>query len=122
MPITIGEFEAARPHLLSVAYRMLGSSHDAQDAVQTVWIRASTTRSHAEIENPAGWLRTVVASVCLDELRIRRRRDEAPLRAAAIPAEQLTADEALLRKEGISRAHGVAEPADAAAARRVRSA
>ncbi|CAM5242312.1 MULTISPECIES: sigma-70 family RNA polymerase sigma factor [Streptomyces] len=104
MPITVGEFESARPQLLSVAYRMLGSSHDAQDAVQTAWLRTTTTRSDAEIENPAAWLRTVTARVCLDELRMRRRRNEAPLLAAAVPAEQLTADEALLRKEGISRA------------------
>ncbi|MER6235889.1 sigma factor [Streptomyces clavifer] len=59
MPITVGEFEAARPQLLSFAYRMLGSSHDAQDAVQTAWLRTTTTRSDAEIENPAAWLRTV---------------------------------------------------------------
>jgi RNA polymerase sigma-70 factor (ECF subfamily) len=104
MPITIKEFEAARPQLLSVAYRMLGSSHDAQDALQTAWIRLATTHSDAEIENPAGWLRTVVASVCLDELRIRRRRRETPLLAADIPAAELLADEALLRKDGISRA------------------
>ncbi|MEU6501065.1 sigma factor [Streptomyces californicus] len=63
MPITVGEFEAARPQLLSVAYRMLGSSHDAQDAVQTAWLRTTTTRSDAEIENPAAWLRTVTARV-----------------------------------------------------------
>ncbi len=104
MPITIEEFEAARPHLMSVAYRMLGSSHDAQDAVQTAWLRLATTQSDAEIDNPAGWLRTVVASVCLDELRVRRRRHEAPLPATDVPAEELTADEALLRKDGISRA------------------
>src|SRR3954463_13661562 len=104
MPITIEEFEAARPHLLSVAYRMLGSSHDAQDAVQTAWLRLATTHSEAEIENPAGWLRTIVASVCLDELRNRRRRQETPLLAVDIPAAELMADEALLRKDGISRA------------------
>nr|WP_030121580.1 sigma-70 family RNA polymerase sigma factor [Streptomyces californicus] len=105
MPITVGEFESARPQLLSVAYRMLGSSHDAQDAVQTAWLRTTTTRSDAEIENPAAWLRTVTARVCLDELRMRRRRNEAPLSVSYTHRqEQLTADEALLRKEGISRA------------------
>jgi RNA polymerase sigma-70 factor (ECF subfamily) len=108
MPITAEEFETVRPHLLSVAHRMLGSAHDAQDAVQTAWLRAATARSSPapapSIENPAAWLTTITARICLDELRARRRRDEAPLLADAIPAAGLTADEAVLRAEDVSRA------------------
>ncbi len=104
MPITAEEFETARPRLLSVAHRMLGSAQDAQDAVQTAWLRAATARSSPSIENPAAWLTTVTARVCLDELRARRRRNEAPLLADAVPAADLAADEALLRTEDVSRA------------------
>ncbi|MCX4772455.1 ECF RNA polymerase sigma factor SigJ [Streptomyces sp. ADI92-24] len=104
MPITVEEFEAARPHLLSAAHRMLGSAHDAQDAVQTAWLRAMSARSSPSIENPSAWLTTVIARVCLDELRARRRRNEAPLLAGAVPAAELAADEAVLRTEDVSRA------------------
>ncbi|MGW0641000.1 sigma-70 family RNA polymerase sigma factor [Streptomyces sp. S063] len=105
MPITVQEFENARPRLLSVAHRMLGSSHDAQDAVQTAWLRATAARpTLSPIENPTSWLTTVTARVCLDELRARRRRHEAPLFADAVPAAELAADEALLRTEDVSRA------------------
>ncbi|MEU1349093.1 sigma-70 family RNA polymerase sigma factor [Streptomyces sp. NPDC005795] len=104
MPITAEEFESARPYLLSVAHRMLGSVHDAQDAVQTTWLRTVTARSSPRIENPVAWLTTVTARVCLDELRARRRRNEAPLLAGAIPAAELAADEAMLRTEDVSRA------------------
>ncbi|MFB7554883.1 sigma-70 family RNA polymerase sigma factor [Streptomyces brevispora] len=104
MPITVEEFETARPHLLSAAHRMLGSAHDAQDAVQTAWLRAMTARSSPLVENPSAWLTTVTARVCLDELRARRRRHEAPLLADAIPAAELAADEAVLRTEDVSRA------------------
>ncbi|MFH9132818.1 sigma-70 family RNA polymerase sigma factor [Streptomyces sp. NPDC017524] len=104
MPITVEDFETARPRLLSVAHRMLGSAQDAQDAVQTAWVRAATARSSPQVENPAAWLTTVTARVCLDELRARRRRDEAPLLADAVPATDLAADEAVLRAEDVSRA------------------
>ncbi|MFE2976651.1 sigma-70 family RNA polymerase sigma factor [Streptomyces sp. NPDC059258] len=104
MPITVEEFETARPRLLSVAHRMLGSAQDAQDAVQTAWLRAATARSSPPIENPSAWLTTVTARICLDELRARRRRDEAPLLADALPATDLAADEAALRAEDVSRA------------------
>ncbi|MER5894836.1 sigma-70 family RNA polymerase sigma factor [Streptomyces sp. NPDC001876] len=104
MPITVEEFETARPHLLSAAHRMLGSAHDAQDAVQTAWLRVMTARSSPSIENPSAWLMTVTARVCLDELRARRRRNEAPLLANAVPAAELAADEAILRTEHVSRA------------------
>ncbi|MFI7291662.1 sigma-70 family RNA polymerase sigma factor [Streptomyces anulatus] len=104
MPITVEEFETARPRLLSVAHRMLGSAQDAQDAVQTAWVRAATARSSPPVENPSAWLTTVTARVCLDELRARRRRDEAPLLADAVPAADLAADETVLLAEDVSRA------------------
>ncbi len=71
-------FEANRLHLRAVAYRMLGSRSDVDDAVQEAWLRLS--RSDAgEIENLSGWLTTVVARVCLDMLRSRKSRREEPL-------------------------------------------
>jgi RNA polymerase sigma factor (sigma-70 family) len=71
-------FEANRSHLRAVAYRMLGSVSEAEDAVQEAWLRLS--RSDAgEIQNLGGWLTTVVARVSLDMLRARHRRREDPL-------------------------------------------
>ncbi len=68
-------FESHRERLRGVAYRMLGSLHEADDAVQEGWLRLS--RSGAEgIENLGGWLTTVVARVCLDMLRARKSRGE----------------------------------------------
>ncbi|MGH2831363.1 MAG: RNA polymerase sigma factor SigJ [Solirubrobacteraceae bacterium] len=71
------QFEECRPHLRAVAYRMLGSLSEADDAVQESWLRLS--RSDAgEIENLGGWLTTVVARVSLNTLRSRRTRREEP--------------------------------------------
>src|SRR5262245_59116347 len=67
------EFERHRGHLNRVAYRMLGSTSDAEDAVQEAWLRLSRSDTTA-VENLAGWLTTVVARVCLDVLRARRTR------------------------------------------------
>src|SRR3954452_13885870 len=70
-------FEENRPHLRAVAYRMLGSSGEADDAVQEAWLRLN--RSNAgEIDNLGGWLTTVVARVSLDMLRSRCTRREDP--------------------------------------------
>ena len=71
-------FEDERSRLRGVAYRMLGSLADADDAVQEAWLRLSRTDA-AGIENLGGWLTTVVARVCLDALRARRTRREEPL-------------------------------------------
>jgi RNA polymerase sigma-70 factor, ECF subfamily len=71
-------FEAERPHLRAVAYRMLGSLNEAEDAVQEAWIRLSRSDSD-EIENLGGWLTTVVARISLNTLRARRARPEAPM-------------------------------------------
>ncbi|GAA2374925.1 sigma-70 family RNA polymerase sigma factor [Nonomuraea africana] len=68
-------FEEHRAHLKTVAYRMLGSLSEADDAVQESWLRLSRTDT-SEIENLGGWLTTVVARVCLDMLRSRERREE----------------------------------------------
>ena len=74
----VGHFERHRPHLRAVAYRMLGSLTEADDAVQDTWMRLS--RSGADdIENLGGWLTTIVARVCLNMLRSRNHRREEPL-------------------------------------------
>jgi RNA polymerase sigma factor (sigma-70 family) len=71
-------FEENRSHLRAVAYRMLGSASEADDAVQEAWLRLSRTDTTA-IENLQGWLTTVVARVCLDILRSRASRREQEL-------------------------------------------
>ena len=71
-------FEAHRAHVRAVAYRMLGSLPEAEDAVQEAWLRLSRSDAGV-IENLGGWLTTVVARVCLDMLRSRRSRREEPL-------------------------------------------
>src|SRR6476620_8721359 len=71
-------FEANRNHLRGVAYRMLGSLNEADDAVQEAWLRLSRSDS-GEIGNLSGWLTTVVARVCLDMLRSRKSRREEPM-------------------------------------------
>jgi RNA polymerase sigma factor (sigma-70 family) len=73
-------FEAHRTHLRSVAYRMLGSLSEADDAVQDAWLRLSRSGASG-VENLGGWLTTVVARVCLDMLRVRKSRREEPLDA-----------------------------------------
>src|SRR5918999_555669 len=70
-------FEAHRPHLRAVAYRMLGSLAEADDAVQEAWLHLGRSGAGG-VENLGGWLRTVVARVCLDKLRSRRSRPEEP--------------------------------------------
>ncbi|WP_437738408.1 sigma-70 family RNA polymerase sigma factor [Sorangium sp. So ce1335] len=69
------QLDRARSHLRAVAFRMLGSADDAEDAVQEVWLRASRADLSA-IANVTGWLTTILGRVCLDMLRARRRRGE----------------------------------------------
>ena len=71
-------FEANRPHLRGVAFRMLGSVTEADDAVQEAWIRLSRTDT-SDVENLRAWLTTVVGRVCLNMLRSRKTRREASL-------------------------------------------
>jgi RNA polymerase sigma-70 factor, ECF subfamily len=85
-------FEESRPLLRGVAYRMLGSLSEAEDAVQEAWLRLNRIDT-ATIENLGGWLTTVVSRVCLDMLRSRRSRREQPI------AAQVT-ERSLARGEG----------------------
>jgi RNA polymerase sigma factor (sigma-70 family) len=86
-------FEAHRGHLQAVAYRMLGSLSEADDALQESWLRLSRS-STSDVQNLGGWMTTIVARVCLDMLRSRRSRREEPLEA---PAHDALAD----RAEGV---------------------
>ncbi|MEU3409783.1 sigma-70 family RNA polymerase sigma factor [Streptomyces sp. NPDC006658] len=90
-------FEAHRGHLRAVAYRMLGSAAEAEDAVQEAWVRLSRSGAR-EVDNLGAWLTTVVGRVCLDLLRSRRTRGEEPLDTwqPAPSAERDPADSALL--------------------------
>jgi RNA polymerase sigma-70 factor, ECF subfamily len=90
-------FEADRSRLRAVAYRMLGSLSEAEDAVQEAWLRLSRSQTR-EIENLGGWLTTVVGRVCLDMLRSRQSRREEPLEAH-VP------DPIVSRAEGIDPEH-----------------
>ncbi len=74
-------FDDSRAHLRAVAYRMLGSASEAEDAVQETWLKLSRSDTH-EVANLGGWLTTVVARVCLDMLRSRRSHREEPLTSA----------------------------------------
>ena len=71
------DFEAERPHLLAVAYRMLGSRAEAEDAVQEAWLRYDKARAGGQIHDLRGWLTTITGRICLDVLRSARVRREA---------------------------------------------
>ncbi|HEV2236493.1 MAG TPA: sigma-70 family RNA polymerase sigma factor, partial [Ktedonobacterales bacterium] len=86
------QFEANRGHLRAVAYRMLGSLTEADDAVQESWLRLSRADT-SDIANLGGWLTTVVARVCLDMLRARESRREEPLEARVAEPTATAADE-----------------------------
>jgi len=83
-------FEGHRGHLRAVAYRMLGSASEADDAVQEAWLRLDRADT-GDVQNLGGWLTTVVARVCLDMLRARRSRREEP--HGAQPPEPTLGDE-----------------------------
>lgn len=85
------QFESHRGHLRAVAYRMLGSTSEADDAVQEAWLRFSRADASA-IDNLGGWLTTVIGRVCLDMLRSRASRREESLEASA-PVVWRTANE-----------------------------
>jgi RNA polymerase sigma factor (sigma-70 family) len=74
----VSDFEQHRGHLTAVAYRMLGSVSEAEDAVQEAWLRMDRT-DVTHVQNMRGWLTTVVARICLDMLRSRTARPEQPL-------------------------------------------
>jgi len=91
------QFEAYRTHLRTVAYRMLGSVSEADDAVQESWFRLSRSDTSG-VENLGGWLTTVVARVCLDMLRSRESRHEEPL-------DEHVPDPIVSREDGIDPEH-----------------
>lgn len=76
-------FETERPHLQTVAYRLLGSHVEADDAVQEAWLRLSQSET-SDIQNLGGWLTTVVARISLNMLRARKTRREESLEAAVL--------------------------------------
>ena len=90
-------FEEKRAHLRAVAYRMLGSLSEADDAVQEAWLRLSRSDT-SDVQNLGGWLTTVVARVCLDMLRSRKSRREEPL-GVHVP------DPIVSREDGIDPEH-----------------
>ncbi|WP_433377576.1 sigma-70 family RNA polymerase sigma factor [Actinoplanes sp. CA-142083] len=89
LEILAARFEADRPHLRQVAQRILGSAHEADDAVQEAWVRLSRSDT-SDVGNLTGWLTTVVSRVCLDMLRSRQARREDPAELPVVAAE--TAD------------------------------
>jgi RNA polymerase sigma factor (sigma-70 family) len=80
-----GRFEANRPRLRAVAYRMLGSLSDAEDAVQEAWLHAAAADASG-VTNLEGWFTTILARVCLDMLRSRKSRREEPLEPGSLDA------------------------------------
>jgi RNA polymerase sigma-70 factor (ECF subfamily) len=98
------QFEGHRRHLHSVAFHLLGSAADADDAVQSAWLKASRADFTA-VDNLAGWLTTITARTAVDQLRARARRGEQPLPETLDhgPAA-LAAEEEALRSEAVSRA------------------
>ena len=96
-------FLAERPRLLSIAHRILGSIHDAEDAVQTAWLRMQTS-SGVAIDSVPAWLTTVVTRVCIDQLRERSRRETLADAPAIHSDAALAADEAFLLRDDVSRA------------------
>jgi RNA polymerase sigma factor (sigma-70 family) len=101
-------FDSDRRHLKSVAFHLLGSVTDAEDAVQSAWLKASRADHHT-IDNLTGWFTTITAREAVDQLRARKRRAEQPL-ADPDQLEQVAgatttgADEDVLRTESVSRA------------------
>lgn len=92
-----GHFERHRPHLRAVAYRMLGSLTEAEDAVQDTWLRLSGS-GVAGVENLGGWMTTIVARVSLNMLRSRSQRREEPL-AVHLPDPVVTPDQGIQPEE-----------------------
>ena len=82
--VLAARFEADRSHLHAVAYRMLGSASEADDAVQEAWLRLNRSNT-SEVDNLTGWLTTVVARISLDMLRSRTAKREEPLDATTQP-------------------------------------
>ena len=89
-----GQFEADRPHLRAVAFRILGNAEDVDDALQEAWLRLSAL-DEGGIANLTGWLTTVVSRICLNTLRSRRRHPVAPIEES--PGADANADRSARR-------------------------
>jgi RNA polymerase sigma factor (sigma-70 family) len=102
------QFDSDRRHMKSVAFHLLGSAADAEDAVQSAWLKASRA-DHGTVENLTGWFTTITAREALDQLRIRKRRAEQPF-ADPHELQQIAmvtsfgADEEALLTDAVSRA------------------
>jgi RNA polymerase sigma factor (sigma-70 family) len=97
-------FEANRRHLRAVAYRMLGSNSEADDAVQEAWLRVAGAEAGG-VENLRGWLTTIVARICLDALRARKTRREEPI---GVDAEAIVSSDDVERESLIADSIGLA--------------
>ena len=101
-------FDSDRRHLRAVAFHLLGSAADAEDAVQSAWLKASRA-DHGTVENLTGWFTTITAREALDQLRTRKRRAEQPLATPdqlerMVAASSAGADEDALLTDSVSRA------------------
>src|SRR5215471_15490847 len=102
------QFEAQRPHLRVVAYRMLGSLPEAEDAVQECWLHLSRS-DQTGIGNLGGWLTTVVARICLDMLRARNSRREEPIGSVVLESsvdqqDRIDPEEEMLLADAVGQA------------------
>ena len=102
----VQQFEANRPHLRAVAYRILGDTNDVEDALQEAWIRLSNSDAD-QIENITGWLTTVVAHVCLNVLRTRQRRPTQSIGDSYATVEQLSDRTVLTPEEQVELAESM---------------
>src|SRR4051812_37080109 len=98
-------FDSDRHHLRSVAFQLLGSADDAEDAVQSAWLKASGS-DFGVVENLTGWFTTITAHAAVDQLRVRTRRSERPLNEAEDLDQRVAAgaDAEALLADSISRA------------------
>jgi RNA polymerase sigma-70 factor (ECF subfamily) len=109
-----GAFEEHRAHLRAVAYRLLGSMSDADDAVQDTWLRLTGTDA-SDVENLGGWLTTIVARVSLNMLRSRRRHPEQPVGDSwPAPVEAAAGDGPVAGAPGGGAAAPLGDPEDEA--------
>jgi RNA polymerase sigma factor (sigma-70 family) len=101
----VNAFEEHRAHLRAVAYRMLGSVTEAEDAVQEAWLRMDRA-DVSDVRNMRGWLTTVVAHICLDMLRARSARPESPLdeAVASVPAATVDPEQEALLADSVGAA------------------
>ncbi len=102
------QFERDRPHLRAVAYRILGNTEDADDALQEAWLRLSLT-DVSDVENLTGWLTTVVSRICLNTLRSRQRHfsvsiDDSPDLAQSAPRGALTPEDQAVLADSMGQA------------------